>query len=101
MQTIGLRYLNIFDRRQDPNGAYAAVIPKWFSAMFSRESIQIKGDGETSRDFCNIDNCVQANLKAATESRGGESGLQRGLWPAHHTERALHPHPRERAGPAP
>ncbi len=65
-RTIGLRYFNIFGRRQDPNGAYAAVIPKWFAALISGEPVQINGDGETSRDFCYIDNCVQANLLAAT-----------------------------------
>ncbi|MBI5559411.1 MAG: Vi polysaccharide biosynthesis UDP-N-acetylglucosaminuronic acid C-4 epimerase TviC [Deltaproteobacteria bacterium] len=65
-QTIGLRYFNIFGRRQDPNGAYAAVMPKWFSALIRGEELFINGDGETSRDFCYIDNCVQANLLAAT-----------------------------------
>ena len=64
--TIGLRYFNIFGQRQDPDGAYAAVIPKWISAMVKNESIFINGDGETSRDFCYIDNTVQANLLAAT-----------------------------------
>jgi UDP-N-acetylglucosamine 4-epimerase len=64
-QTIGLRYFNIFGRRQDPNGAYAAVMPKWFSALIRGEELFINGDGETSRDFCYIDNCVQANLLAA------------------------------------
>jgi UDP-N-acetylglucosamine 4-epimerase len=65
-QTIGLRYFNIFGRRQDPNGAYAAVMPRWFSALIRGEALFINGDGETSRDFCYIDNCVQANLLAAT-----------------------------------
>ncbi|MBU0967452.1 MAG: Vi polysaccharide biosynthesis UDP-N-acetylglucosaminuronic acid C-4 epimerase TviC [Proteobacteria bacterium] len=65
-QTIGLRYFNIFGRRQDPNGAYAAVMPKWFSALIRGEELFINGDGETSRDFCYIDNCVQGNLLAAT-----------------------------------
>ena len=64
--SIGLRYFNIFGRRQDPDGAYAAVIPKWVAAMISNEDIFINGDGETSRDFCYIDNAVQANLLAAT-----------------------------------
>lgn len=63
---IGLRYFNIFGRRQDPNGAYAAVIPMWFAGLLAGESIYINGDGETSRDFCYIDNCVQANILAAT-----------------------------------
>ena len=65
-KTIGLRYFNIFGRRQDPEGAYAAVIPKWIAAMIKNESVYINGDGETSRDFCYIDNTVQANLLAAT-----------------------------------
>lgn len=63
---IGLRYFNIFGQRQDPGGAYAAVIPKWVAAMINNEDIFINGDGETSRDFCYIDNAVQANLLAAT-----------------------------------
>jgi UDP-N-acetylglucosamine 4-epimerase len=65
-RTIGLRYFNIFGRRQDPKGAYAAVIPKWIAAMIKNEPVYINGDGETSRDFCYIDNTVQANLLAAT-----------------------------------
>ncbi|MDP1636840.1 MAG: NAD-dependent epimerase/dehydratase family protein [Candidatus Nitrotoga sp.] len=64
--TIGLRYFNIFGRRQDPNGAYAAVIPKWVACMIKNKPVYINGDGETSRDFCYIDNAVQANLLAAT-----------------------------------
>ena len=64
--TIGLRYFNIFGPRQDPNGAYAAVIPRWIAGMLRGEPIYINGDGETSRDFCFIANAVQANLLAAT-----------------------------------
>jgi UDP-N-acetylglucosamine 4-epimerase len=64
--TIGLRYFNVFGKRQDPEGAYAAVIPKWAASMIKNEDIFINGDGETSRDFCFIDNTVQANLLAAT-----------------------------------
>lgn len=64
-KTIGLRYFNIFGQRQDPNGAYAAVIPKWIAAMIKNETVFINGDGESSRDFCYIDNAVQANLLAA------------------------------------
>lgn len=64
-KTIGLRYFNIFGRRQDPNGAYAAVIPKWIASMLESAPIHINGDGETSRDFCYIDNAIQANLLAA------------------------------------
>ena len=64
--TIGLRYFNVFGKRQDPNGAYAAVIPKWSASMLLGEDVFINGDGETSRDFCFIENAVQANLLAAT-----------------------------------
>lgn len=63
---IGLRYFNVFGKRQDPNGAYAAVIPKWTAAMINSEDVYINGDGETSRDFCFIENTVQANILAAT-----------------------------------
>lgn len=63
---IGLRYFNVFGPRQDPQGAYAAVIPKWFSALVHGQQPEINGDGETSRDFCYVDNTVQANLLAAT-----------------------------------
>ena len=64
--TIGLRYFNVFGRRQDPDSAYAAVIPKWTAALLKGEPVYINGDGETSRDFCYVDNAVQANLLAAT-----------------------------------
>ena len=63
---IGLRYFNVFGPRQDPEGAYAAVIPRWTKAMLLGEDVQINGDGETSRDFCFVANAVQANLLAAT-----------------------------------
>ena len=63
---IGLRYFNVFGPRQDPNGAYAAVIPKWIASLIEGEPVCINGDGETSRDFCFIANVVQANLLAAT-----------------------------------
>jgi len=63
--TIGLRYFNVFGRRQDPNGAYAAVIPKWTSSLIAGESVFINGDGETSRDFCYVANAVQANILAS------------------------------------
>ncbi|MFT5699116.1 MAG: UDP-N-acetylglucosamine 4-epimerase [Desulforhopalus sp.] len=66
---IGLRYFNIFGQRQDPDGAYAAVIPKWFAALLENETVFINGDGETSRDFCFIENCVQANIMAATADK--------------------------------
>jgi UDP-N-acetylglucosamine 4-epimerase len=65
LETIGLRYFNVFGPRQDPNGAYAAVIPKWIAAMIENEPVCINGDGSTSRDFCYIANVVQANLLAA------------------------------------
>ena len=65
LQSMGLRYFNVFGPRQDPNGAYAAVIPKWIASMINNEPVFINGDGETSRDFCFIDNVVQANLLAA------------------------------------
>jgi UDP-N-acetylglucosamine 4-epimerase len=64
--SIGLRYFNVFGARQDPEGAYAAVIPRWTRAMLLGEQVTINGDGETSRDFCFVDNAVQANLLAAT-----------------------------------
>lgn len=67
--TIGLRYFNVFGPRQDPNGAYAAVIPKWIASFMKCEPIYINGDGETSRDFCFISNAVQANLLAATTEK--------------------------------
>ena len=67
-KAIGLRYFNVFGQRQDPNGAYAAVIPKWTAAMIAGDDVFINGDGETSRDFCFIENTVQANILAATAS---------------------------------
>jgi UDP-N-acetylglucosamine 4-epimerase len=66
LKSIGLRYFNVFGPRQDPNGAYAAVIPKWISSMIKAEAIYVNGDGETSRDFCFVNNVVQINLLAAT-----------------------------------
>jgi UDP-N-acetylglucosamine 4-epimerase len=66
--SIGLRYFNVFGKRQDPDGPYAAVIPKWVFAMKNNKEIFINGDGETSRDFCHIDNAVQANILAATSA---------------------------------
>ena len=64
-QTIGLRYFNVFGPRQDPDGPYAAVIPKWIAAMMKNDPVHINGDGESSRDFCHVDNAVQMNLLAA------------------------------------
>lgn len=66
INTIGLRYFNVFGRRQDPEGSYAAVIPKWLDAFIGGKSVVINGDGSTSRDFCYIDNVIQANVLAAT-----------------------------------
>jgi len=73
LKTVGLRYFNVFGPRQDPNGAYAAVIPRWIASLMSGEVCTINGDGETSRDFCFVANVVQANLLAATSNE--ESGL--------------------------
>jgi len=67
-QSIGLRYFNVFGKRQDPNGAYAAVIPKWTATMINNNELFINGDGETSRDFCFIENVVQMNILGATAS---------------------------------
>ena len=66
LPSIGLRYFNVFGPRQDPEGAYAAVIPLWIAALLRRQPVFINGDGETSRDFCFVANVVQANLLAAT-----------------------------------
>ncbi|SHF47629.1 UDP-N-acetylglucosamine 4-epimerase [Modicisalibacter ilicicola DSM 19980] len=76
VKTAGLRYFNVFGPRQDPEGAYAAVIPKWTAAMLSDASVQVNGDGETSRDFCFVENAVQANLLAALADTevDGEAG---------------------------
>jgi len=64
--TIGLRYFNIFGKRQDPNGSYAAVIPKWVNSIIKGEDVFVNGDGKTSRDFCYIENVIQMNLLAST-----------------------------------
>jgi len=73
-ETVGLRYFNVFGPRQDPEGAYAAVIPKWVATMLDSKAIAINGDGETTRDFCYVDNVVQANLLAATVATRPQSG---------------------------
>lgn len=65
LETVGLRYFNVFGPRQDPNGAYAAVIPKWMATLFAGQPVELNGDGTTSRDFCFVLNAVQANLRAA------------------------------------
>ncbi len=69
ISAIGLRYFNVFGKRQDPDGSYAAVIPKWTAAMIKNEEVRINGDGDTSRDFCYVENVIQANLLAATETK--------------------------------
>src|SRR5690554_258926 len=69
--SVGLRYFNVFGRRQDPEGAYAAVIPRWIAAMIRGDEVVINGDGETSRDFCYIENVVQANILAALAGPDG------------------------------
>ena len=69
IKTVGLRYFNVFGARQDPEGAYAAVIPKWIASLVAGEPVFINGDGESSRDFCFIDNVVQANIRAALANR--------------------------------
>lgn len=80
VETIGLRYFNVFGTRQDPNGPYAAVIPQWINALLKGAPVYINGDGETSRDFCYVENVVQANVLAATSatvfgrSSSGSSG---------------------------
>jgi UDP-N-acetylglucosamine 4-epimerase len=74
LPTIGLRYFNVFGPRQDPNGAYAAVIPRWVAAMLEGAECTINGDGETSRDFCYVANAVQANLRAALVADGDAIG---------------------------
>lgn len=73
LPSVGLRYFNVFGRRQDPDGAYAAVIPKWVAAMILDQEVIINGDGETSRDFCFVDNAVQANLLAALADAPGQN----------------------------
>lgn len=74
-KSVGLRYFNVFGPRQDPLGAYAAVIPKWISSMLNSQRVEINGDGETSRDFCYVANVIQANIRAALVfSKGSVSG---------------------------
>ena len=73
--SIGLRYFNVFGQRQDPYGAYAAVIPQWFASLLKGETVYINGDGETSRDFCYIDNVVQANLLASVAGKDAQDHI--------------------------
>lgn len=72
---VGLRYFNVFGARQDPAGAYAAVIPRWFNEVIEGRPIAINGDGETSRDFCHVENVVAANLLAAVAARPGHADV--------------------------
>lgn len=74
LESIGLRYFNVFGRRQDPNGAYAAVIPRWVARLLNDEPCEIHGDGGTSRDFCYVANAVQANILAATAKDAAVTG---------------------------
>jgi UDP-N-acetylglucosamine/UDP-N-acetylgalactosamine 4-epimerase len=69
LQCVGFRYFNVFGPRQDPDGPYAAVIPRWIRALLRDETVEIYGDGETTRDFCYVENVVQANLLAALSPR--------------------------------
>ena len=78
--SIGLRYFNVFGQRQDPYGAYAAVIPQWFASLIKGETVYINGDGETSRDFCYIDNVVQANLLASCARAEARDKIT--MWPS-------------------
>ena len=75
IKTTGLRYFNVFGPRQDPDGAYAAVIPKWIDAIYNDKTLQINGDGKTTRDFCYVENVVRANLQAAFRSNINMSGV--------------------------
>jgi UDP-N-acetylglucosamine 4-epimerase len=74
LQSIGLRYFNVFGKRQDPAGAYAAVIPRWIASLLRGERCRIFGDGETTRDFCHVANVIQANLLAATVEDANATG---------------------------
>jgi len=74
MEVVGLRYFNVFGPRQDPEGAYAAVIPKWIATLLAGRSCEIYGDGETSRDFCYVENVLQANVLAALSPAGTVAG---------------------------
>jgi UDP-N-acetylglucosamine 4-epimerase len=73
LETVGLRYFNVFGPRQDPGGPYAAVIPKWISQIIDGKEVVVNGDGETSRDFCYVKNVVQANILAALSERKSEN----------------------------
>ncbi|MBW3617715.1 MAG: NAD-dependent epimerase/dehydratase family protein, partial [Proteobacteria bacterium] len=76
LETIGLRYFNVFGRRQDPDGAYAAVIPRWVGSLLAGRPSHIHGDGETSRDFCYIDTVLQADTGADLDFLVGASSSE-------------------------
>lgn len=92
VKTIGLRYFNVFGKRQDPEGAYAAVIPKWIAAMLAGEAVSVNGDGETSRDFCFVDNAVQANILAAMAGAEGTNQVYNVAVNARTSLNVLHQH---------
>jgi len=92
VKTIGLRYFNVFGKRQDPEGAYAAVIPKWIAAMLAGEAVSVNGDGETSRDFCFVDNAVQANILAAMAAAEGTNQVYNVAVNARTSLNVLHQH---------
>jgi UDP-N-acetylglucosamine 4-epimerase len=92
VKTIGLRYFNVFGKRQDPEGAYAAVIPKWIAAMLGGEAVLVNGDGETSRDFCFVDNAVQANILAAMAGAEGTNQVYNVAVNARTSLNVLHQH---------
>ncbi|MFZ4711091.1 MAG: SDR family oxidoreductase [Zwartia sp.] len=91
-KAIGLRYFNVFGKRQDPEGAYAAVIPKWIAAMLGGELVSVNGDGETSRDFCFVDNAVQANILAAMAGDEGTNQVYNVAVNARTSLNVLHQH---------
>lgn len=100
-KAIGLRYFNVFGPRQDPDGAYAAVIPKWVASLLKQEPVFINGDGETSRDFCYVENVVQANLLAATSTHADALNQAYNIAVGHRTTlnelyRAIHDRLRKR-----
>lgn len=98
-KTIGLRYFNVFGKRQDPNGVYAAVIPKWTAAMIQGQEVVINGDGETSRDFCYVANAVQANLLAACAGDAAKNQVYNVAVGARTTLNSLFNHLRENLTP--
>ncbi len=94
-KATGLRYFNVFGPRQDPGGAYAAVIPKWVAAMIANQAVTINGDGETSRDFCYVANAVQANIRAALAPPSAQGEVYNVALGGRTTLSQLHHHIRE------